>query len=53
MVELVDEPQRVVPQLAPLAFTQRVDITAIDQHLSGGRFVETAKNLQQRGLARA
>src|SRR5579863_1303821 len=53
VMELVDESERAVAQLAPLLLAQAVNVASIDQHLAAGRLIEPAENLQQRGLAGA
>ena len=52
-MELVDEAERAVAQLAARLLVERVDVAAGDLHDTRGRTVEPAEDLQQRGLAGA
>src|SRR5215469_3635644 len=53
VMELIDESERAVAQLPALLLSQPVNVTSVDQHLSAGRLVEPAQNLQQCRLAGA
>src|SRR5690349_25127705 len=50
-MELVDETQRAIAQLAARGFAQGMDVTARDPHGTGTGLVQPAQDLQQRGLA--
>jgi hypothetical protein len=52
VMELVDEAECAVAQLAARLLRQRVNVAAGDAHRPRGRAVQPAENLQQRGLAR-
>jgi len=51
MMELVDESERAIAQLAACLFIECVDVAAGDVHDAGGRPIEAAEDLQQRRLA--
>ena len=53
VMELVDESQRAIAQFAARLFIERMNVAAGDLHDAGGRTVEAAQDLQQRGLAGA
>src|SRR5690606_26723277 len=53
MMKLVDEAERTVAQAATLDVAGLRHGAADDEHLTGGRIVEAAQELQQRRLARA
>ncbi len=52
-MELVDEAERAVAQLATRLLVERMDVAARDLHEAGRRAIEAAENLEQRGLAGA
>ena len=51
MVELVDEADRTIAQYATLGLAEGVQVATLDADMAGVGPIETAKNLQQRGLA--
>ena len=53
MVELIDEAERLAPELGADALGEMRYGFAVDEDLALGRFFEQARNMQQRGFARA
>jgi hypothetical protein len=53
VMELVDETQRAIAQLAAGTLVERMDVAAGDVYRAVGGLVESTQDLQQRGLARA
>ncbi len=48
VMELVDEADRVVAQLAPFLLAEQMNVLAVDEDLATRRLVEPAEDLQQR-----
>ena len=53
MVELIDEADGAIAQRPALALRQRVDVAPADLDDAGIGPIQSAQDLQQRGLARA
>ena len=53
MMKLIHEAQRAIAQLAARGIRQQVDLLACNRHRARGRQIQSAEQLQQRGLARA